>query len=181
LKDIEIRLISELMKNSRRSDRDLAKAVGVSQPTIGRTIKKLEKEGCIKEYTIIPDFAKLGYTLLGLTLVKRPQASGENAAEIHKMTAELEKRNPYANLMAVNGMGLGKDVLFATFYKDYSEYTQAIEVTKTVPFTDVDSVESFLVNVSDPNNYRLLTMRKVADHSIASHKKEGNEPRKPPK
>jgi DNA-binding Lrp family transcriptional regulator len=30
LKDVEVRLISELMKNSRRSDRQLAKAVGCS-------------------------------------------------------------------------------------------------------------------------------------------------------
>jgi DNA-binding Lrp family transcriptional regulator len=53
MKTVELRLMAELMKNSRRSDRDLAKAVGVSQPTIGRTIKKLEKEGYIKEYTPI--------------------------------------------------------------------------------------------------------------------------------
>ena len=40
VKDAELKLISELMKNSRRSDRELAKAIGVSQPTIGRMIKK---------------------------------------------------------------------------------------------------------------------------------------------
>jgi alpha-acetolactate decarboxylase len=97
------------------------------------------------------------------------------------MTAELEKRNPYANLMAVYGMGFGKDVLFATFYKDYSEYTQAMEVTKAVPFTDLDNIESFLVNVSDPRKFRLLSMSKIADHTIASHKEEGYEPRKSPK
>jgi DNA-binding Lrp family transcriptional regulator len=49
MKDIERRLISELMKNSRRSDRELAKALGTSQPTITRG--KLEREGIIKEYT----------------------------------------------------------------------------------------------------------------------------------
>jgi DNA-binding Lrp family transcriptional regulator len=175
LKDLEKRLLSELMKNSRRSDRELSKVLGVSQPTISRTIKKLEKEGFIKEYTIIPDFAKLGYTLLGLTLVKRPRAPDEKVAEVFKMTAELEKRNPYANLMAVYGMGFGKDVFFATFYKDYSEYVRAMEVTKTVPFTDLDNIESFLVNVSDPQNFRLLSMSQIASHSIASHKKEDNE------
>lgn len=53
MKDIEVRIISELMKNSRRSDRELAKAIGVSQPTISRTIKRLEKEGYIREYTMI--------------------------------------------------------------------------------------------------------------------------------
>jgi DNA-binding Lrp family transcriptional regulator len=40
MKDIELRLISELMKNSRRSDRELAKAIGISQPTIGNSSRR---------------------------------------------------------------------------------------------------------------------------------------------
>ena len=45
MKDVELKLISELMKNSRRSDRELAKTIGVSQPTVSRLIRKLEKNG----------------------------------------------------------------------------------------------------------------------------------------
>lgn len=181
MKDIEVRLISELMKNSRRSDRDLAKALGVSQPTISRTIKKLEKEGYIKEYTMIPDFGKLGYNLLGFTLVKQQPESSEKLAEIRKTTAELEKSNPYASLSAVYGLGLGKDVLFATFYEDYSEYAKAMELVKKIPFADLDNIETFLVNISDQKSYRLLSMSKIADHIIASHKKEGDQSRTPPR
>jgi DNA-binding Lrp family transcriptional regulator len=44
MKDIERRLVSELMINSRRSDRQLAKALAVSQPTVTRVRAKLEKE-----------------------------------------------------------------------------------------------------------------------------------------
>ena len=70
MKEIELKLLSELMKNSRRSDRDLAKAIGVSQPTVTRIRSRLEKEGYIKEYTMIPDFSRLGYEILALTLIK---------------------------------------------------------------------------------------------------------------
>jgi DNA-binding transcriptional MocR family regulator len=52
LKNTETGLISELMKNSRRSDRQLAKALNVSQPTVTRTMTKLEREGIIKEHTL---------------------------------------------------------------------------------------------------------------------------------
>ncbi len=70
VKDVELNLLSELMKNSRRSDRELAKAIGSTQPTVTRTRRKLEKLGVIREYTAIPDFSKLGYELLSLTFVK---------------------------------------------------------------------------------------------------------------
>jgi DNA-binding Lrp family transcriptional regulator len=84
VRGVELKLVSELMKNSRRSDRELAKAVGVSEPTIGRLIKKLEKEGIIQEYTMIPDFAKLGYELMAITLAKM---DAPPSAEIVKKNA----------------------------------------------------------------------------------------------
>jgi DNA-binding Lrp family transcriptional regulator len=84
MKEVERKLISELMKNSRRSDRQLARAVGVSQPTVSRLIKKLEKQGYIREYTMIPDFAKLGYELMAITLAKM---DAPPSAEIVKKNA----------------------------------------------------------------------------------------------
>ena len=46
-------------------NRELARSPGVSQPTVSRIIKKLESKGIIKEYTMLPDFQKLGYTFDG--------------------------------------------------------------------------------------------------------------------
>jgi len=42
-KELPQKLLRELLKNSKRSDRDLAKILKVSQPTITRTRHKLEK------------------------------------------------------------------------------------------------------------------------------------------
>ena len=178
MKEVEARLISELMKNSRRSDRELAEAVGVSQPTISRLIKKLEKEGYIKEYTIVPDFEKLGYNLLGFTLVKQKAVTAQELAEVRKASTEVEKANPHASLMAVDGLGFGKDVLFATFYTDYPAYARAMELTKRLPFVDLDNIETFLVSIKDRNNYRILSMSQIAKHFAATHTGEDRKPRK---
>ncbi|MBE0513125.1 winged helix-turn-helix transcriptional regulator, partial [Candidatus Bathyarchaeota archaeon] len=62
-----IDLLYELMKNSKRSDRELAKVVKVSQPTITRMRKNLEKMEYIREYTIVPAVEKLGFELTALT------------------------------------------------------------------------------------------------------------------
>ena len=59
MRELDLKVISELMKNSRLSDRELSKKIGVSQPTITRTRSKLEKTGYIKEYTMLRARARL--------------------------------------------------------------------------------------------------------------------------
>ena len=78
MKDVELRLFAELIKNSRRSDRELARELGTSQPTITRIRSKLEKEGKIREYTMIPDYVSLGFQMMSITFFTLTQPlSGE--------------------------------------------------------------------------------------------------------
>lgn len=108
---------------------------------------------------------------MGFTFVKQKKpVAREKSAEIRKATTELEKKNPYASLLAANGLGLGKDLLFVTFYEDYLAYTKAMELVKKVPLIDLDEIASFLVDVSDQRHYRLLSMSRIADHVLFSRK-----------
>jgi DNA-binding Lrp family transcriptional regulator len=110
MKKLELKLISELMKNSRRSDRELAKAIGTSQPTVSRLIKKLQKEGCLKEYTVIPDFRKLGYSILAITFLKLKGNIDPNEMDkIRDVVHERMKKTPYDIIMLERGKGLGYD------------------------------------------------------------------------
>jgi DNA-binding Lrp family transcriptional regulator len=163
LKNIEVRIIAELMRNSRRSDRELAKIVGVSQPTVSRVIKRLEREGLIKEYTMIPDFKRLGYELMGVTFIGREETmKKEESVELRKAVEELEEKTPYASLMAVNGIGLGKGTMFITLYRNYARYAEAMHLTQSLPYVDAAGIESFLVDLNDERNYRLLTLEQAA-------------------
>jgi DNA-binding Lrp family transcriptional regulator len=168
------------MKNSRRSDRELSKIIKVSQPTITRLRAKLEREGVIKEYTMIPDFAKLGYQIMGVTLLRRSEAQNEEkTAETRKAMAEAEKQSPHAYLMVVTGEGLGKNRLFISFYEDYSDYARVMNLTKTVPNFEVQKMESFLVDLNDGSNYRPLSMAAVAHHvSIKKGEKRSKKERR---
>ena len=73
VKEKAIILLYELMKNSRRSDRDLAKILEVSQPTITRMRKKLETSEYISEYTLIPNLVKLGFEIVAFTFLNVAQ------------------------------------------------------------------------------------------------------------
>jgi len=163
MKDLELRVLSELMKNSRRSDRELAKALGTSQPTVSRTIKKLEEQGIIKEYTMIPDFSKLGYEIMGFTFVKmKEKLRREEEEEFQKFVSKFGKEHPHAELVALNGMGLNKDFVFVSFFKDYSAYTEVQRISREVPYSDINEFESFLVNLKDRNLAKVLSMSAIA-------------------
>lgn len=173
LKDIELGILAELMKNSRRSDRELARAIGVSQPTVTRTRTRLEKKGYIKEYTMIPDFRALGYTIMGITSLEVSQpVTEERFKEIRKVTLEISEKDPHAALMAVNGLSKGKNRVFISFYEDYSDYVDTMKTAKQMPYVNVDNVESFLVDLNDETNYRLLSISAIAKSLQARLKKK---------
>ena len=77
-----MRLIAELVKNSRRSDRELAKVLRASQPTVTRARRRLENEGYLREYTVIPDFNKVGFQLAAFILVR--MKTNLSAEEVEK-------------------------------------------------------------------------------------------------
>jgi DNA-binding Lrp family transcriptional regulator len=168
MKDVELRLISELMKNSRRSDRELAKAVGVSQPTVSRIIKKLEKERKIKEYTAIPDFKQLGYNLMAVTFLGKQETEKETErTDLLKSVKKMEKETHIANLIVVNGIGLKKGRMIINLFKNYSNFLEGLRTIKNLPNVDANEVESFLVDLNDYRNFRILSMTQLA-HAVGS-------------
>jgi DNA-binding Lrp family transcriptional regulator len=120
MKDTELRRVSELMKNSRRSDKELAKVLGISQPTVTRLRTRLEKEGVIKEYTMIPDFSRLGYTIMALTFIEhRKELDPKEKDEIVRMGVERARQEDTTEtIMAERGMGLGYDAVVISYQKD---------------------------------------------------------------
>lgn len=164
MKNTEVRLIAELMKNSHRSDRELARVLKVSQPTVTRVRTRLEKEGVIQEYTMIPDFGKLGYQIMGITSLQL--TTDEDPQKVTKEAIEYQKRNPNAMLTGVKGMSGNKNRVFINFYEDYQAYCEIIRRTREFPYVNVDSVESFLVDLTDKTHLRILSMSVIADHLL---------------
>ena len=95
LKPIDYKILFELMKDSHRSDRQLAKALGVSQPTVTRRRAMLE-ENFIEGYTVIPKFGQIGFDIAAITFLKsklkgttgeeKTQALYKNERMVHKST-----------------------------------------------------------------------------------------------
>ncbi len=162
-KDIELKLISELLRNSHRSDREIAKAMGVSQPTASRILGKIRKEGIIRNFTIIPDFSKIGFSLLGITFLKLKAAySAEETEKVRRATRERIARSQFGIVMLERGVGLGFDAVMISIYRDFTEYTRHVEAVRTFPFIDVTQTQTFIINLKDNVRYLPLNFENVA-------------------
>jgi len=100
LDDIDRRLLKELLKNSKRSYRELAKAIGVSTATVINHVQRLESAGVLKDYTVRLDHERLGYELTVITeiivskgkLLETEEAIGRipNVCAVYDVTGETD-------------------------------------------------------------------------------------------
>jgi DNA-binding Lrp family transcriptional regulator len=171
MKNIDLKLVSELMKNSRRSDRELAKVLGISQPTVTRTRTRLEKEGYIKEYTLIPDFKKLGYHIMAMIYLRLSHPlSPKEREEMFSGALQLHDEKPRSFLLAMDGIGLDQDIVLIALFRDFSEYAGYIQSTRIEMTGKLKSllhpagITSFLINLDDDTHFQPLTFSRVANN-----------------
>jgi len=158
-----LRLLKELLKNSRRSDRDIAKSFGSSQPTISRMRNQLEKKEYIKTYTVIPDFAKLGYEILAFTFIK--MKSYPTAEETRKITRRAEQwvgKHPNV-VFTADGGGLESDVVMISFHRNYSNYADFMRKYAMEWAEIVSGFQTFLVSVPTGFTMKPFNLKYLAD------------------
>jgi len=172
MREVELKLLAELLKNSRRSDRDLARSIGTSQPTATRTRIKLEKEGYVKEYTVIPDFRKMGYELLALTFVRlKVTLTPEELEKIRKFTSERLQKTQHDVIMVERGAGLGYDGVIVSLHKNYTSYNEFRYRLRQYPFFE-PTIENFLISLNDKIRHLPLTLKILAKHLPTRKQKE---------
>jgi len=173
MKDVELRLLSELMKNGRKSDGEMAKAIGCSQPAVTRARSRLEKEGIIKEYSMIPDFRKLGFEIMAITFLRFvKQPSAEELEGVRRYSREFGNKRSGAILIAMNGMGLGHDRVFITFHETYGSYLKMIDEVRQIPYFESFKTESFMISLVDESHFQTLTLQTIANYLLKTKDKK---------
>jgi len=115
------RLLSELLKDSKRSDRELARVLGVSQPTVSRLRNRLVKDGLIQQFTAIPDLNKVGFELLAISCIKKT-ITEESTQRARKWM------NQHPNIIfAAEVEGMGKNGVMISVHRNYSEYSEFVK------------------------------------------------------
>jgi DNA-binding Lrp family transcriptional regulator len=135
-------LLYELMKSCKRSDRELARIIKVSQPTITRLRKNLENSGLIREYTVMPALERLGFEIVAFSFVW--------TSPLHETMKPIEdwvlenRRILFSSL----GRGIeGKTFMIVSVHKDYTDFSQFGRELRSILGSKVVSVESFLISL----------------------------------
>jgi DNA-binding Lrp family transcriptional regulator len=152
------------MKNSKISDRQLAKQLKVSQPTVTRRRAGLEKKRLL-DYTAIPDFKELGYEIMAFSFV---QYSLNVRTELRQQTELAEKiqetMRKHPNIIyASSGTGLGMHGISVSIHENYSDYVNFRREMEDEWGAFVSKIDGFVVSLKGDNIIRNLTLKFLSD------------------
>ncbi|UCC28163.1 MAG: Lrp/AsnC family transcriptional regulator [Candidatus Bathyarchaeota archaeon] len=146
MKELMMKLLLQLITNSSRSDRKLAQVLGVSQATVSRTRARLVKEGMIEEFTVIPNFTKMGFEIMAITVgkFKRPRSP--------EMTERGRKwMNEHPNIIfSSRASGMGKNAVIISLHKNYADYNEFFQKSMSDWADAIEGHDNILISLKGP-------------------------------
>lgn len=87
-------ILGELVKDSRKTTKSIAKSLGIPRATVHDRIARMEQRGTIRKYTAVPDYGQLGLGVTAFVLVQFESEKGvsqrDTADEISSMPGIFE-------------------------------------------------------------------------------------------
>jgi DNA-binding Lrp family transcriptional regulator len=145
------KLLFALIKNSKRSDRELGRALQLSQPTVTRLRKILEKEA-IEQYTLIPNLSYLGFDLISFTFSTTKELVNPLEDKAQKWTSEQP-----SIMFASTGQGMDADAVMISVHKDYADFAKFYQKFRRDWGDSLENFRTFLVSVKGSVQLKALS------------------------
>lgn len=152
-KDVLVRLI----KNGRKTDKQIAKEINTTQPTVTRIRQKLEREKYIWDYHARPSFRKIGLNIIVVTFMQWTDYSKKE--ELTEFIKAMKTNKKILCFARGNGLS-GRTAFFISSHKDMKSYEDFIVDIKTRWGTYIKSTDQFISsieNVFKPFDYSDVT------------------------
>jgi DNA-binding Lrp family transcriptional regulator len=143
LKKKEKEVFLELLRDGRQSDREIARKLRLSQPTVTRIRQKFEKTGLIKKYVASPDLMKCMLRLFALTIFEWSDYTKKSA--VNQLEAYLEK-NPNI-ILYCRGEGMnGRTMMMLSLHENYESFQKMIKELKEKWDTYIINMNHFVTS-----------------------------------
>ena len=152
-------LLLELLRDSKRSDRELAKVLGVSQPTVSRMRSRLVKEGIIRDFTVIPDFVKMGYEIMAINCFK-----SKSSKEIAEKAKKWMMSKPNI-IFAAAAQGMGKNGIMISLHRDYTDFSNFLAEVMAEDETVMEDYDTMLISLKG-RIVKPLSLKYLAEQQI---------------
>ena len=142
----DLKLLFEFVRNCKRSDREIAKIVGVSQPTITRKRTRLVQTGLIRQFTAIPNLDKIGYEIAALTFTDMKTSNNKNPKSFNAKEREWAKKH-HEIVFASEGLGMGMNGLIVSVHKNYTDYQKFLTELQSDWAEHIVNIRSFIISL----------------------------------
>ena len=116
----------------------------------------------IEDYTIIPNFRRMGFEILALTFVKmRP---GIRIPETMEEAKRYAAKFPNA-IFASSGEGLGMTGVIISLHKDYTEYHSKLNLLRVDWKDFTEDIQSFIIPIGE-GEYKRFSLKYLRDVPI---------------
>jgi DNA-binding Lrp family transcriptional regulator len=140
LDEIDRKLLRELLKDSKRSYRELATAIGVSAATVINHVQRLESAGVIKDYSARLDHERLGYEL---TVVTEIVVSKGKLLETDEEIAKIP------NVCAVYDITGQTDAMVVAKFKSRNKLSDFTKALLAMPYVERTNTHVVLTTVKE--------------------------------
>lgn len=140
----EKQVLTELLKDCKISDQEIARRLKTSRPTIFKIRQRLENSGIIKGYVPLVNFDKLNLNLQAVVLYRwRDYSKIEELEKNFKFISSLPDV-----ILFIKGEGMGsKTDLIISIHEDLKDYETFIRKLKYQWKDNVENVEVFLSSI----------------------------------
>jgi len=145
LDEIDRKLLRELLIDSKRSYRELARSIGVSTATVINRVQRLESSGVIKGYTIMVDHERLGFEL---TVITEITVSKGRLIEVEEAVSKLP------NVCAVYDVTGLTDAMVVAKFRSRRELSKFTKGLLAMPYVERTNTHVVLTTVKE--DFRML-------------------------
>jgi hypothetical protein len=164
-------LLLSLWRTAAEAIENWGKQLEPLNPPLAERLPGWRERGVIKEYTVIPDFVKLGYQIMAFTFFNlRKSLTPAEVLEARRIAKDDMRAAPSEMVIFQRGLGLEHDAVVVSFHKDYSDYLEFKKLSERYAFLDIGNTESFIVDLNDEVSYRSLTFANLAIHVLEQKK-----------
>ncbi len=124
---MDLKILSELQEDARKSLREIAEKLGVTEATIYNRINKMKKMGIIEKFIPVINYSKLGFDLIAVIGIT---AKGGKVIEVEKLLAELP------NVTAVYDVTGEFDVIAVSKFRDRDSLNEFVKDIGKLEFVE---------------------------------------------